>query len=1398
MAEHYCDYFDIDPEYFPAVNEAVIEKNPDLWKKFFPHDSFRKMLKTTVEVLSGKHKQCIWVEGPYGTGKSHATLTLKKIIEASEEETEEYFEKNNLDRDVLNQLQCLKQAGTILTVRRSHASGITTDEDLAFAVQNSIEEALAAKGIENKAGSSLRESIIEYLSDEENKQSFNIYAHGSAKDLFGGDSAEDIVRKLQTETGPALQTLMHKLFRYGKNHPVYSLDTIKVAEWIKEVIKENNLESIVFLWDEFTEYFNNHKHNLTGLQHLCEICETDPFYFIIVTHVQQGIFSENNADFKKIEGRFVKPPCLITLPENIAFQLIGAALEKVQDATIREEWHEISDDLESRTIESRKNIKAKTEWKIIDSDLVNMLPIHPYAALMLKHISSAFDSNQRSMFDYLRKDEDEDVKNFHWFINHYGPYSENSLLTIDLLWDFFYGKNSNNLASDIRSILDYYDRCNNSMLDYDEKRVLKTVLLMQAISHHARDSVDLFIPNEKNLDCAFEGDMSGGQATRIAEKLVRDKILFIKSLGNGKKQYAAYITEINSDELEKYYAEVDRKTTTQLINESLVDKTKILDAFALKGALDLRFVSYYVSSTDFDAKLKEIINQPEKYENKLVAVFCFAKDDDESDLVNKKIRHVLPTLPENIIIIDASVTPFGQDGYKQYREEAAQALYQNGKDRTLSEQCSSNAKEQLRLWKLRLIDGQFVVYSLTKPDGDRAPKWEELLEILKEINKKQFPLCYESEYNLLYTMYQKTSPGVGVKCGIEQITTGVFKCNQSARIEDALKGAWGVENYWVVSPGLWISKLKTKVDKLISDAFNKSGRISIKEIYDALKVPPYGIMPCNFTALLLGFILKEYVNGKYNWTDEITNVPLTETKLVETINEVITLQTVPDRRYREKYIVALTEGEKIFNEATARIFDIPPVYCTSIEQTRDQFRNKLKEYSFPIWVIEQDLDNYPVKSDKKELSSIIENYCGVANNNNAAGNRSDNDLAIAIGKAFIDDSQLVDDLAQIFNKDNCTTSMIHYVESYKEGKLISLASEIGDQGQYINVLRSKFSVDAANWVWNKDTANQTIDEVILEYSIVAASNQINSKASTYNGAINEWITKCKYFRISYATAKNHFEELSPLMDILYTIKKTGTLPDSQRARFLELIEIHGERFKAVYNSQEDLFVRCCEYYLNGLEKEDVRAIMRELPSDCFTMDKPEYVSLVDQKVKEYKSNIKSEQLKALWKTKTNSDNPKDWSQKHKMPILCLVKDEEYAKARKAFSTILNRNAAETDIEDAINYLNVADFLEKINDESELDRAFRDKIIGNYDVLLSDLEEVKNYLISRVAVEPYDWCDNPMVSTKIQQLASAKYDQGGVNNALEKIEVMDSEHLREYLRELIKDNILVGMEIMKNN
>ena len=72
MRKLYQDYFRIDPKYYAAVTAELIERGKVDWRSFYPHETFVRLLETTERVLSGSATRSIWVEGPYGAGKSHA------------------------------------------------------------------------------------------------------------------------------------------------------------------------------------------------------------------------------------------------------------------------------------------------------------------------------------------------------------------------------------------------------------------------------------------------------------------------------------------------------------------------------------------------------------------------------------------------------------------------------------------------------------------------------------------------------------------------------------------------------------------------------------------------------------------------------------------------------------------------------------------------------------------------------------------------------------------------------------------------------------------------------------------------------------------------------------------------------------------------------------------------------------------------------------------------------------------------------------------------------------------------------------------------------------------------------------------------------------------------------
>ena len=153
----YKDYFNIDPKYYAAVTADLIKSGEVKWTSFYPHETFVKLLEKTHIMLSGKDSRSLWVEGAYGTGKSHAALTVKSMLEASDDEIRAYFKDYGLRDDLCQQLITDKSNGRLITIHRIGSASIRSDKDLILALQDSITAALQEHGITNRGEASLKE-----------------------------------------------------------------------------------------------------------------------------------------------------------------------------------------------------------------------------------------------------------------------------------------------------------------------------------------------------------------------------------------------------------------------------------------------------------------------------------------------------------------------------------------------------------------------------------------------------------------------------------------------------------------------------------------------------------------------------------------------------------------------------------------------------------------------------------------------------------------------------------------------------------------------------------------------------------------------------------------------------------------------------------------------------------------------------------------------------------------------------------------------------------------------------------------------------------------------------------------------------------------------------------------
>lgn len=1395
MDNKYKDYFDIDPDYFPAVNPDVIKSNPELWKKFYPHETFIKLIKDIVSVLNRQQKQNIWVEGAYGTGKSHAVLTLKHLLDSTEQETKEYFETFNLDQDLLKKFLYVKSEGKIITVHRYASSSIKGDNDLFIAIQESIEQALRDAGIDNAAHGAMKDAVVKYLSDEYNKQYFNGLVTGPYASLFGGSDADKIIKDLQEYTEDALRELMRKIFKVANERQIraFTLDDKGLCEWIRETIRQNKLNAIVFIWDEFTEYFQNNMTALTGFQTMLELSETEHFCFIPVTHKSEALFSAQDTMKNKILGRFVRPRCVIELPENMAFQLMGAAMQKNSDPVIYQEWtEEILPDLCDRTVNSRVIVGKQT--KLNDEQMRGILPIHPYAASLLKHISTSFDSNQRSMFDFIKNDRGDDTHAFQWFIKNCGPLDDNPLLTIDMLWNFFYDMGKESLALSIRQILDNYPRLSRANLLEDEKRVLKAVLLFQAISFEVRDSVDLFLANEKNLNSAFEGSDLEGKASHIAEKLVRDKILYKKIVGKNDV-YSVLIGEMSEDQIEKHKKKYLTKTTSSLITDGALD-----EAIELPAALKLCYKLVYAGITDFEQTTKKCMNEAERDGKHLYGVVTFAKDSSERLALSQKITTKLNENPDTpVIFIDCSKTLLGEEQFAEWVEFKAKADYHSGKDKDQSTQNSNYANDVLKNWRKNIKDGEFVYYSKVRLNGETLATEDALMDELCAYNRKIFTNGLEC-YNVIANMWTLNAARQGAECGLKEEIAGTFRSsNPNTKLEVALNGAWKVQDYWTSSPSLNISAIKARLEELMRTKLRRDGRISIRTIFETLSEAPYGFMPCNLSAFILGFLLKEYCGGKYTWSDDTTSDELTVDKMKEMIHEILQQEKTPNPRYRDKYIVTMPQEVKAFIDITSKAFGISKSQCTSVEAARERVRAKMRELSFPIWTLDYIIEGESIDTDVEVVKRLVELYGFLANNVKEETDMSENDIAIEIGKISLKNASAISDLEKLFTAEKCQIGIKAFLDVYKDGELIKLANAVNDGNQYINVLRSKFAVDAANWVWRKGTAEAVIDSVILEYQIIEESNKCVGTSKSYKDALRAWSGKANNMRLSFSAIKNDVDDLDVLLGYIYEICTTDQLQEQHKQAFLDSMKIFGAKFVDFYNNrQNDVFKKVCDFELTGLSDADKDKVYGAMPMGCFTKDKVGYSNLVAQMVEEQKKGLNSMKLRNIWREKTNTSSPYQWSEQFSMPIFAMLAEQEVTVCRKIFATINSNKADAKDISDAITYLENAKFFDFLSDASQRDKMFVKNIIRDNAVMLSNIAEVKDYLRSHVTDVPYYWFGSPSVQSTLNKMAEAKYNKDGYEIAFQKIDQMSAEDVKKYLKDLIKNNKNVGVEIIKNN
>jgi len=638
----------------------------------------------------------------------------------------------------------------------------------------------------------------------------------------------------------------------------------------------------------------------------------------------------------------------------------------------------------------------------------------------------------------------------------------------------------------------------------------------------------------------------------------------------------------------------------------------------------------------------------------------------------------------------------------------------------------------------------------------------------------KFSYVFDFGKRLTESQLKLTSAKQSAKSGISQATSGVVKDIEKS----ILPTVWKIDKYWEnpSTKSLPISKIKTEVDKFIKNMFDRDGQISIGDIYSFLE-NSFGFAPCNLSSFITGFLLKEYGGEPFRYSDSSGgHEQMTQDKLAEMIKNYIGKSPKPT------YIVKMTADEMAFYDITEKAWKIPVNSCSSAGQAAGVVSSKMRSLNLPVWCLKE--------VDTIGTFNLVQKYIELVQLEGKEAHKK----AVEIGSIASTKPSFINNLSALLTSENCQKGMHEYLCSFENGKVMELARAIGAENNVLANIQQLFEVKHS-CLWDKKTGDDEIRKLITEFSVVKESNAImNTAAHSLTETYKDWREWLKFTGISYEALRLKYPVLEKVINTLLKIyKQEDVLHEQLRTFRLELIT-HSSEIRELLNNYKRTFADVYEPYLEELSYDDITDVKSKLHTGLFELPKTECNIKVKEAAEEFRRNQLKSQLFHLWKEKTGTKNPREWSSRFRLPILCCVSEVEFEKAKKAFET-LNRNwGTDLEINASIEYLKSTTLFDILEDNDKRNDAFRSDIVGEYSILLPDLDKIRNTL-DQLSVDTYDWLGNPSVKNKVKQLAEAEYNAGGSDKVLVKIDEMTDADLKQYLKRLVKDSITVGIEIL---
>ena len=849
-------------QYKYSANICFDLENENRLSGFIPNVTTTEILKEylygIIQDKAGVHSRILY--GSYGTGKSHLLTVLCALlghINTNGDAFDLFIESiTKYDDDFADFIKEFAKNAKPYLVVPVYSDFSDFDKCISYSMKKELEK----KGLEICFKNTFYEAldlIAKWEDGGASKTRLDEVCNKLKVDI------SDFKNQLKTfvPSSEKVFTLIFKEMTYGATFVSETGSLIDNLNQANEAIKDE-YQGIVFVFDEFGRYIedNGETIKVKTIQDFAEYCDHSDYenYLILVSHKQLSLYTDKmkkelSDEWKKIEGRFKATS--INVKYDQCLSLIPHIIPKTK------KW-----DTFKKRYERDLNALYEEAWDFKGfllppeggNPFEGGFPLHPITLYALDRLSKKVAQNERTFFTYLASDEENSLfaqidklkdDRFHF-------------VGLDLIYDYFEENIMSYRANDIYVMykkLQYaLNKLGEENTDSAEVKILKTIAVINIIS----DSAVLASNRVTLCHVIDEDDEVISSAIDALEK---------KKIIKFMRQYGYYdfldssIYDLDSM-IEEKIGSINDEMVVNILNDEFTDFVIYPHRYNAKYHMNRIMIPVFAYRNELSKKTF-VRSMPDYYDG----IVAFVLDAEYSLNEYSEVE-----LPDRMLMLVNSNPKQIINEVKRYI--ATKLLYSQREELKKDD---PTVEKELQLY---LEEEQAILSELVS--NWRKIKGSDITVVFdghEEEAKSEAELT-ECASQIMLSAYKKTII-VNNDLINKNKVSGAIRLSRSKLLDNMLNGIDVMNGCTPLSPehnivrallvknGMYDDGIPVKLNyidgEVSGDAVKhviqkyikkaKKAPVSVNELYEELKKPPYGLRD-GYMSLLLAYELSQYEN----------------------------------------------------------------------------------------------------------------------------------------------------------------------------------------------------------------------------------------------------------------------------------------------------------------------------------------------------------------------------------------------------------------------------------------------------------------------------------------------------------------------------------------------------------